>query len=214
MKYLRCVVFVLLTAFFACGEGFAQDDGAAQVGDSAFVKTHGHKRGGAEPMVENVHTTDSILQKKHNPKVAVALSAVLPGAGQIYNKRWWKVPIIYAGFGASVYFICRFSHRMVIYRTEYRNRMQEHFDLLDPTLSNYDDESVLSMKKYYQRNMEIAVAATAIIYVLNLIDAAVDAHLFYFDISDDLSLQFAPYLQPSTFSQPGSMGLTFAFHLK
>lgn len=163
---------------------------------------------------QRTQNSDSVLLKKHNPKLAIGLSAVLPGAGQIYNKKWWKVPIIYAGLGASVYFICSNAVETHTYQLEYRYRMQGNLELLNPQFSSYSDDNVLSLKKYYQRNMEIAIAATAIIYVLNIIDAAVDAHLFYFDISDDLSLQMSPYVTPTSPFQTGNAGVAMFFQLK
>lgn len=175
--------------------------------DEAVVTTHKGK-------VTRVHTTDSVLQKKHSPKIATSLSAVLPGAGQIYNKRWWKVPIIYAGLGASSYCIYHYATKMKTYRTEYRYRMQGETSMLNPDMSYYSDENVLSLKKKYQRSMELAIAATAIIYTLNIVDAAVDAHLFYFDISNDLSLQFAPYFEPKNMLLPTHGGVSFALRWK
>lgn len=165
----------------------------------------------SEP-VERVHTTDSVLRKKHNPKIAIALSAVLPGAGQIYNRKAWKVPIIYAGLAASSYCIYHFAKQTNEYKFEYRYRMQGKTELLNPRFANKDDETVLSMKKYHQRNMEISIAATAVVYVLNLIDAVVDAHLFYFDISDDLSMRWSPAVQPDVFGRyNGGVAFTFSF---
>ena len=162
--------------------------------------------------VETVHTTDSVLQKKHNPKIAIALSAVIPGAGQIYNKKAWKVPIIYAGLAATGYCVYHFATQTNLYKFEYRYRMQGKTDLLNPRFVHMDDETVLSMKKYHQRNMEISIAATAVVYVLNLIDAIVDAHLFYFDISDDLSMRWSPAVQPDPFGRyNGGVSLTFSF---
>lgn len=168
----------------------------------------------SEQPVVQVHTTDSALQKKHNPKIAIALSAVLPGAGQIYNKKYWKLPIVYGCLGVSCYFIYDFSQKMVRYRNEYRYRMTGETSLLDPTLSSRSDESVLSMKKSNTRYMEFAIAATGIFYLLNIIDAAVDAHLYYFDISDDLSLHFAPYFQNTFLAAPAHAGVSIALKWK
>lgn len=166
--------------------------------------------------VTEVHTTDSVLRKKHNPKIAIALSAVIPGAGQIYNHKAWKVPIIYAGLGASVFCVCYFAKETNLYKFEYRYRMQGKTDLLNPSLALKDDETVLSMKKLNQRRMEISIAATAVVYVLNLIDAIVDAHLFYFDISDDLSMRWSPTIQPDPYGRynGGGVSLTFSFKTK
>jgi hypothetical protein len=143
--------------------------------------------------------TDSVKRpKKHSPATAVLLS-IIPGGGQIYNKKWWKVPIIYAGLGASSYCIYHYGKLTRQYQLEYRYRVSEDTALralCDPKLAPSSNEVILSTKNYYQRSLEIAIAATVIIYVLNFVDALVDAHLFYFDVSDNLSLRIAPTLLP------------------
>ncbi len=155
-------------------------------------------------------TANAQLVKKHNPKVAITLSATLPGAGQIYNKKWWKVPIIYAGLSVSSYFIYDFSVQTKLYQNEYKYRINGEMDKINPKFDIYTDENILALKNYYRRNMEISIAAIAIIYILNVVDAAVDAHLFYFDISEDLSFSIQPYLAPDQISPTLNKGLSFA----
>lgn len=205
----------------SCMSAYAQSDTTFSVSDTNIPKkkvkrpsSYARTTFVDAQSVEEVHTTDSILQKKHNPKIAIALSAVVPGAGQIYNRKAWKVPIIYAGLGASGYCIYHFAKEMNQYKFEYRYRMQGKTDRLDPSLEHMDDETVLSMKKYHQRNMEISIAATAVVYVLNLVDAIVDAHLFYFDISDDLSMRWSPAVQPDPFGRYNGGGVSFTFSFK
>ncbi len=220
MKIARFLFWIFL---FAClGEGplMAQtaDSSLIRKDTNSLVPTKKRNRGDITMTtptdVQRVHTTDSILRKKHNPKLASWLSVVLPGAGQVYNKKWWKVPIFYAGLAASSYFIYDFGTKAKTYQTEYRNRMQGKTELLNPDFTSYSDDNVLALKQYYQRNMEFAIAATAIIYVLNIIDASVDAHLFYFDISEDLSMQMTPYIAPATTFQSGNAGMSMVFKLK
>lgn len=140
----------------------------------------------------NIPTITDEPQKMHSPSTAILLS-IVPGVGQIYNKKWWKVPIIYAGLGVSAYFIYTNASQMVIYQNEYFFRLHGAEEYYDPDLSEYvDPANILALKRNYQRNMEIAIGVCAIFYMLNLIDALVDAHLYYFDISDDLSLHLAP----------------------
>ena len=158
-------------------------------------------------------TTEQLLQK-HNPKVAIALSAVIPGSGQIYNKKWWKVPIIYAGLGVSSYLIYDFAVKTKSYQNEYKYRINGQLDNLNPKYSIYTDENVLALKNYYRRNMEISIAALAIIYLLNIVDAAVDAHLFYFDISDDLALSWSPYIGSNSLTPSLQQGVSLAIHFK
>ncbi len=220
-KLLLCLLFVTASI----GQFASAQSDSVQIKEKDDVSISPEKKkntkknevfitGSISDSVTTVHTTDSILRKKHSPGLAVGLSAVIPGAGQIYNKKWWKVPIIYAGLGTSIYLTCRFAKKMNTYKYEYRYRMDGTLDKLDPALSGKSDENILSLKKQYQRYMEISIAATGIIYVLNLIDAVVDAHLFYFDISDDLSLKLSPYVQPTPFEHIGGGGIAMTFNLK
>lgn len=156
------------------------------------VQTKGIKISSNKPM-ERVAMTDSALRKKHNPTVAGCLS-IIPGGGQIYNKKYWKLPIVYGALGVSGYFVYDFAHHMVIYKNEFINRRDGNTDLLRPELSTETDANILTAKNTYRRRLEIAVAVTAILYFLNIVDAVVDAHLYYFDISDDLSMQVTPQI--------------------
>lgn len=221
MKLRVLILCFAVLCGFSYVTSFAQSDTTFSVSDTNIPKKHikkstAHARTTFEDAesVERVHTTDSVLQKKHNPKIAIALSAVLPGAGQIYNKKAWKVPIIYAGFAASGYCVYYFAKKTNDYKFEYRYRMQGKTDLLNPRFSEKDDETILSMKKLNQRRMEISIAATAVVYVLNLIDAIVDAHLFYFDISDDLSMRWSPSVQPDMFGRYGVGGVSITLSFK
>ena len=173
MKSPFCIlVTLLLMANLACAQT-----------DSAVVIT------GAD----TANTKKAKTEKVHNPKIAIALSAVLPGAGQVYNRKAWKVPIVYAGLGAATYCVYHFATMTNMYKFEYRYRKNGETDKLDPDLSTLSDETVLSEKNYYRRFMEISIAALAIVYMLNIVDAAVDAHLYYFDISDNLALSVQPF---------------------
>ena len=173
MKSPFCIlVTLLLMANLACAQT-----------DSAVVIT------GAD----TANTKKAKTEKVHNPKIAIALSAVLPGAGQVYNRKAWKVPIVYAGLGAATYCVYHFATLTNQYKFEYRYRKNGETDKLDPDLATLSDETVLSEKNYYRRFMEISIAALAIVYMLNIVDAAVDAHLYYFDISDNLALSVQPF---------------------
>ena len=135
--------------------------------------------------------TDSVQVKKHNPKIATALS-IIPGAGQIYNKKYWKLPIIYGGLGATGGLIYYFQKETSKYRKEYVARVNEDSVKFKPALAEYATENVKELRDYYRKNMEICVAACVILYALNILDACVDAHLFYYDISDNLALRITP----------------------
>jgi len=140
---------------------------------------------------------DSVLEKRHSPTKATLMSMCLPGLGQIYNKKYWKVPIIYAGIGVFTYLIVFNTN----YYLEYKSAYIEAFH--GDSTGSYGDivrklslDQILSSREYYRRNLEITIIFTAIWYVLNIVDAAVDAHLFTFDIKNDLSLRIEPVLIP------------------
>ena len=103
---------------------------------------------------------------------------------------------------------------MILYRNEFINRGDGHTELLIPGLADIPNENILSMKQEAQRNMEIAIAATAIVYTLNFIDAMVDAHLYYFDVSDDLSFQWSPSVLPTPIRTSPSYGVTLVMNFR
>ena len=165
------------------------------------------------PDASRVKTQDSVQVSKHSPTAAI-LWSIIPGGGQIYNKKYWKVPIIYGLLEASGYFLTKYATDMMLYRREFINRRDGHTDLLIPSLADTPDENILAMKQTSQRNMEICIAATAIIYTLNFIDAMVDAHLYYFDVSDDLSFQWSPMLLPNPINTSPSYGVSVVLSFK
>ena len=143
---------------------------------------------------------------KIGPKQIAIMSACLPGLGQIYNHKWWKTPIIYAGFAGLVY---GFSFNHKIYN-EYRNALHYRYDD-DPTTNdnfqNYSDDNLVTLKNYYQRYRDLTIIGMAALYTLQIVDATVDAHLKTFDVSDKLSLQVKPMLYPSTNGLVGMFGI-------
>lgn len=154
----------------------------------------------------SVSRTDSVKVSNHNPTTAILLS-IIPGGGQIYNHKAWKIPIIYGLMGTSGYFIYYFGHRMVMARNEFINRRDGNIDQLNPFFKDDPDENLIPLKNTYLRNMELAIGATVILYALNFIDAMVDAHLYYFDVSDDLSLLWSPTVMPTYASGSPAFGI-------
>lgn len=155
---------------------------------------------------------DSVKTSNHSPAAAMLLS-IIPGGGQIYNKKYWKVPIVYACLGASAYCIYYTGSEMSAYRNEYINRKNGVVSKLNPDLASIPDENLIKQKNQYMRYMEISIGVTAILYALNIIDAVVDAHLYDFNISDDLSLRVSPALLDNRFarsSQP-AYGVSLSF---
>lgn len=137
------------------------------------------------------------IKPKHSPKLAMTMSAVLPGLGQAYNKKYWKIPIIYGGMGALAYLAIKNNHYYQDFKTGYITLYET-----DPSGSyfmynrEYNLSGLEAGKNYYRRYRDMYTIFTVGIYVLNIVDAAVDAHLYDFDISDDLSLKVQPEFIP------------------
>ena len=142
------------------------------------------------------------IQKEKSPKKAAIYSAVIPGAGQIYTKKYWKVPIIYGGLVASAYFINDNNNQY----KEYKDAALLSYETGEDQLG-YTYSELIILKDHYKRNREISYFSFVGVYILNIVDASVNAHLFNFDVSDDISLNIHPY---STFSNTGvSFSLNF-----
>lgn len=163
------------------------------------------------PVVSNVSSDDSAKVVRHSPTVAM-LCSIVPGGGQIYNHKYWKLPIVYGALSASGFFLYYSAHKMVTYRNEFIYRRDGLNTQLDPNLAEFSDENILQMKNNQRRNMEIAIGVTAVLYVLNIIDAMVDAHLYYFDVSDDLSIHWKPTMMQNYSQRNYAFGMTLQLH--
>ena len=163
-------------------------------------------------------------EKIHSPKKATIYSAVLPGLGQAYNKKYWKIPIIYVGFGTIGYFIKWNNGNFSTYKLAYNDltdddpatdsyndlEATQYYDLDDPTDFNNFKSGLSKQAEYYHRNRDLLIIVFAGFYGLNIIDASVDAHLFDFDISEDLTLNWQPAVH--TFEKQLVFGANFTFN--
>ncbi len=144
----------------------------------------------------------------HSPKKAALYSTILPGLGQAYNKKYWKIPIIYAGFGTIGYFIGWNNGNYKTMKTAYRDLTDDnpdtdsYLELLPPNWDLDDSSDAANFKTalskqqdYYRRNRDLLVIGMFAFYGLNIIDASVDAHLFDFDISEDLTFNWQPAMK-------------------
>ena len=156
--------------------------------------------------------TDTLRFKQHDPKTASWL-ALIPGAGQIYNKKYWKLPIVYGGLGATGFLIYFYADKTTIYRKEYVARVNGETEKRNPGLAQYSDDIILKERNFYRRNMEICIAACTVVYLLSILDACVDAHLYYYDISDNLAVGIKPKINynPINGATAPGMGLIVKF---
>lgn len=152
---------------------------------------------------------DSIVKTSINPLAparAAFYSAIVPGLGQAYNKRYWKIPIVYGAIGTGIYFYSTNNSEYHRYRDAYKQRLK---GLDDEFKGQYNDATLISAQRTFQRNRDLSLIVTIGLYVLNIVDANVDAHLKQFNVSDDLS--FRPEIYPSDFSQQQNLGLTMTY---
>ncbi len=133
----------------------------------------------------------STLLKVRSPKKACILSAIIPGAGQIYNKKYWKVPLVYLAIGVPVWFAYDTNKEYKIYKDAYISRTDN-----DPaTVDNFPlftDSQLKENVDFYRRYRDMNFFLIGLMYALNIVDAGVDAHLSTFNVSNDLSLHFSP----------------------
>ncbi len=161
---------------------------------------------------------DSIRQKKivnkaiySSARKATIMSACLPGLGQIYNRKYWKAPVIYVALGGIGYWGVTNHVKYKYYSDNLRYANDDDPNTVNSTL--YSNDQLITQKRYYRKYRDYAIIVGALVYLVNIIDANVDAHLKTFDVSDDLSLQLKPY---STFDYNNKLqaGLTLKLNLK
>jgi len=123
------------------------------------------------------------------PSKAAFYSAVIPGLGQAYNKSYWKIPLVYAGLGTSVYFYIDNQKKYQAARDEYKLRLRGIDRTDTPKIGYYTAEQLLIVQTRAQKNRDLSLFITIGLYVLNIVDANVDAHLQQFNVDDDLTFR-------------------------
>lgn len=146
---------------------------------------------------------------KHSPTKAAIFSAIIPGSGQIYNRKYWKVPVLYAGFGGIGYLFMKNNNEFRLYRDALESRSDTTSGLSDPFANIYDDQQLFTFREESRRYRDLCFIGLFAIYLLNVVDASVDAHMFTFDVSPDLSLNVRPYLPLSSPATGISLTLKF-----
>ena len=224
-------ILLVCLAFISCSSwGFAQDAKSFEIkADSSRIEA------AADSTVRSVMLAADSLPKpaqikmefKPDPKKAV-LMALVPGLGQIYNRKFWKLPIVYGGLMGCMYAVTWNNRNYQDYSTAYKdimmdaeepNRPVEEFhtswqDFLgvgyDPkewvTNTNFQTQ-LKNRKDYYRRYRDLSIIITVGVYALSIIDAYVEAQLFDFDISPDLSMHWEPSVTPQTAYSSRSYGL-------
>jgi hypothetical protein len=149
------------------------------------------------------------------PSRAAFYSAVLPGLGQAYNKKYWKIPIIYIGMASGVYFYIQNDQDYDRFRDAYKRRLAGFTD--DEFYGNGDtpvisNDRLIDAQKSAQKNKDISIIVSLAFYLVNIIDANVDAHLKQYNVSEDLSLE--PNFEMNPINYEANYGLSLKFRLK
>lgn len=151
---------------------------------------------------------------KFNPKKAMLRSAILPGWGQWYNKKYWKIPIVYGALGvtAGVFFYNLKTYRQLRQAVIYRlDNDPSNDSLINPEFINLSTESIRMYRNAFRQNIDYSVLVFLAFWGLNVVDATVDAHLKAFNVSPDITMKIRPSLNyPAT----GGMGVSLVFTLK
>ena len=175
---------------------------------------------------------DSVrLYWKPDAMRAVWMGAIIPGYGQIYNRSYWKLPIVYGAFFGCAYAITWTNGMYSDYKTAYRDILTDgtngtrsedesksYIAILPEGYSisrvgGYDNwaNTLKNKQNTYRRYRDLSIVATVVVYALSLIDAYVDAQLFDYDISDDLSMQLNPTLNNDPYGSSAEVHLAFNF---
>ena len=148
------------------------------------------------PLEQTEEEGDTIL---HSPRKAAIYSAILPGLGQIYNRKYWKLPIVYAGFGTIGYFIGYNNTRFQDFKQAYKDFPDYKLDYAYPLTLEQIDRAMI----YYKRWRDLSILGTLGFYLFQIIDATVDAHLINWEVGDDLTFN----LEPALLFPPVSTGI-------
>jgi len=154
--------------------------------------------------------TDSVKSNDIDPLTpakAAFYSAVLPGLGQAYNKKYWKIPLVYGAIGTSLYFYSDNNKKYNQYRNAYKRRLEGY---TDDQFSYLDKSRLIAGQKFYQRNRDLSALMAVGFYVLNIIDANVDAALIQFNVNENLSVK--PDLYINDVTSRTNIGLTLNYN--
>tara|TARA_R110000823_G_scaffold288701_1_gene406912 strand:+ start:64970 stop:65569 length:600 start_codon:yes stop_codon:yes gene_type:complete len=196
-KLLNILFLIIATAAFA-----QEVDSTAVQKDSVVLS---EKR-------EGIVIKDTVVDKKpYNPLApskAAFYSAVVPGLGQAYNKKYWKIPIIYAGMATGVYFYLKNDDDYNQFRDAYKRRLA---GFEDDEFQGISTERLIDAQRNAKTNKDYSIIAVVLVYMLNIIDANVDAHLQQYNVTEDLSI--SPNFEVNSINTQANYGLSFRFKL-
>ncbi|MDX1700867.1 MAG: DUF5683 domain-containing protein [Melioribacteraceae bacterium] len=197
---------VLITSFLIVFSAniLAQNNEVIPLKDELIVETNTTVRDSLDPLT---------------PSRAAFYSAILPGLGQAYNKKYWKIPLVYAALGTGIYFYIDNTKEYNRYRDAYKSRLAgrntdefwgtdvNNNPFATPQISN---DALIRAQEALNKNREISLLVTIGIYALNIIDANVDAHLLQYNVDENLALK--PHFKMNELDATTNLGLTLNFN--
>ncbi|MFN8278142.1 MAG: DUF5683 domain-containing protein [Chitinophagales bacterium] len=150
--------------------------------------------------------------KRHSAGRAAWMSAVLPGLGQAYNRKYWKIPIVYGGFAGLGYAVYYTASNFTAARNAYRDAVDGNPATQRTYRGISSSAELKAYRDYYNRYLNIASIFTAVWYALNIVDAAVDGHLFHYNMNDKLSMELQPQA-PAAVANTNVASTTFGLQL-
>lgn len=159
--------------------------------------------------LERIDSVIKVQRKdvKHSASLAAIMSAALPGLGQTYNKKYWKIPIVWAGLAGFGYGWISNANEFSASKKAYQSFYDKDTASFIAYKSYTDRDQIKSLQDGFKRQMDMFILLTVAWYTLNIIDATVDAHLFKFDVSDDMSLEWRPNIYPTFQSMHASLDI-------
>ncbi|OUS00064.1 hypothetical protein A9Q86_11515 [Flavobacteriales bacterium 33_180_T64] len=193
----KLVYSCLFSLFFSC-IAFAQNDKKTDEVDTNLMVIQDSIKTKREPI--------NVLA----PSKAAFYSAILPGLGQAYNKKYWKVPIVYAAIGIPVYLFIKNDKDYDLYRDAYKRRLAGFAQGSegDP-FPNVSNDGLIRAQQQLRRNKELSLLIAIGMYALNIVDANVDAHLLQFNVDEDLTLR--PHVKYNQMENTTDLGVTLNF---
>ncbi|SFS70279.1 DUF5683 domain-containing protein [Lutibacter maritimus] len=147
-----------------------------------------------------------------SPAKAAFYSAILPGLGQAYNKKYWKIPFVYGAIGTGIYFYDSNNKNYNRARTAYKLRINDKPDEFDGTNGNIllSDDALIRAQKSYKKDRDLSLLVTIGIYFLQIIEASTNAHLLQHNVDDNLS--FSPQIIQNSVTNKSIVGASINFN--
>ncbi|MDG1227746.1 MAG: DUF5683 domain-containing protein [Polaribacter sp.] len=191
--FLKSIIHILFFAFFSATIQ-AQKDSI----NSKTIKDIKIEKGGVyDPL---------------SPSKAAFYSAIFPGMGQVYNKKYWKTPIVWGAMGTSIYYYLNNNREFKRYRTAYKLRKNNLID--EFTVDGVEvisEETLERAQDQLRENRDMSLLTTVILYVLQIVEASVNAHLLQFNTDDNLS--FKPtFMNEPIYVEAPKVGLTIKYN--